>query len=166
MYSGIVEDLSSISIVVVGIAITYALFLIAYVSNSFFRDHKISRTFDIIMNSDLGIAPILGHTGDIGAQSELLVRGLHGELRSDNERLIYREAVLLLNRLEALSIGITHGFYSEEVLFDYSRPVLISSYRAAQPYIEMARSTSGNPSLFVNLEAIARRWESRRRGFD
>lgn len=166
MYISSTAEWISLTLLVVGVAAAYALFLIAFMAYRLYRDQKISRTFDVIMHADLGVSPILTHTRDMEFQTTLLLRGLHGELVDENEKILYREALIILNRLEAVSIGVIRGFYSEDVLFDYSRWPIIYSYRVAQAYIEALRSRSNNPSFYVNLEAIARRWESRGRAFD
>ena len=87
-----------------------------------------------------------------------------GELRidvtSEDELFV---AFRYLNGVELLCLGIHKGFYDEAVAYDYVAGSLIQNFRIFQPLIGDLRERSSNPRVYLHLEAVARRWEERRR---
>lgn len=125
-----------------------ALVIIAYAASAAIflyyrqiRQERTSRSFDLILN-----IPLVDYSD-------------HFEGSSEEERLSTFEK---LNKLEAISLGITRGFYEESVVYEYMAATLINAYRRNQSLITEFRSKYDNPKLYIHIEAMARIWENRR----
>jgi hypothetical protein len=153
-------DWDAILSLLLGAAAVYALFILAWVGYKLYKDQRWARTFNVILGAE-AIGPEQLARSE-SARTAFLARLASGDLLDENDRSLYRELIRSLNRLEALSIGIISGFYEEEVLYDYMGGIFVRNYRIFQPFIENRRSDTNSPRLYINLEAVARRWEDRR----
>jgi Domain of unknown function (DUF4760) len=136
-----------------GLITAYAQIFLVVLAYRWTREQKRTRTFGVIYALDLGRALVT-----IEKDPELIKNALH----SSDEGVFIREMLDLLNRAEAISLGIRQGFYDEDVLFEYMGTAMVTFFRQSLPFIESMRARSRNASMYINLEAIARRWERRR----
>lgn len=120
------------------------------------RQEKKASTFDLILNLGITRPDVFSEAPGQGFDPGKLVKR---QFSSSEEKLKYEEILRYLNRLEAVAIGIREGFYDEEILVEFLGLTLVRAYRETQEIIDEIRHYTNNPLVFVNLEAIARRWE-------
>lgn len=137
--------------------IAYCCIMFLYYFVKFMKDMRVSRSFDLIGSSDL-LAPeisimLKGH--DSIEEYIESSGGREAFVRSPE----YKRILDFINRLEVLSIGVRNGFYSEDIIFEYVGTSFVRYYRSFQSYIDVSRETTNNRKLYINFEAIARRWE-------
>lgn len=125
--------------------IAYASFFIGYLAYQGRRQERRSRSFDIILTSD----PL-----PIFDAQEINEPGFAFETNQDEFRRLMRD----LNRLEAISIGVREGFYDEHILREYMGSSFVRTYGSTREIIDRLRRDRDAPKLFVNFEAMARRW--------
>lgn len=64
----------------------------------------------------------------------------------------------ILNDYELIAIGIRHGIIDELFYRRWARAGLISDWQQIEPFIAAVRRVTGNPRVFQEFEALARRW--------
>ena len=112
-----------------------------------------ARTFDLIFNLDITRPRLFFEKKALDDPKRML----------EKDPSALSEIVPYFNKLEALSIGIRDGFYDEKILHEYMGTVLVRAYRDSQLLIESLRQLANNNRMYINFEAIARRWEDRLR---
>jgi len=131
--------------------IAIALCFLLVSSQRWLIDNKKARTFDLISNFD-----------QLTEQSKIFdnLSDYRSKL-SDNAAT--KDFATLMNRYESIAIGLRSGYYDDEILFEYMGRSLIGAWRRSQPMITDIRVSNSNPNIYLNFEAIARRWEERTR---
>jgi hypothetical protein len=66
--------------------------------------------------------------------------------------------VSILNRYEITAIGIAEGIIDEKIYRRYWRTSLVRDWLGCQPVVVHQREVFGNPKLFCDFEALAKRW--------
>lgn len=137
------------------LVVAYTLLRALRLAQRWSVEYKRGRTFDIITSISATRNPLFRGLPIVEAEERL---NATENIGSDP---VLEEIFMYLNRLESLSIGIRNGFYDEDVLFEFMGNSFVAGYRKCQRFIEKARSKTKNDSVYINVEAIARRWEGR-----
>lgn len=139
--------------------IAYILVLNTLLTQKRNRQERRSKTFDLILHLDITRPEEMFDSLD---KLPDLEKVSHRIFDNPKEKILYQDMLRYLNRLEALAIGVKEGFYNEDILNEYMGDTLVTTYRSTQKLIEGVRHYSGNPRVFIHMEAIARRWEDKR----
>jgi len=117
------------------------------------RDRKIERTYDLISNLDI-FAPVLSENELNNISIEDILYGKYIEEDLDK----YKKISSYLNKFEYISIGIRDGYFDERLLKAFLATAVLSAYSRYNVLIEKIRINSDSPQVYINLEALARRW--------
>lgn len=114
-----------------------------------------AKAFEIILNFDTSELPTDMNILDELASSMQTNPDIM--FKDDRVQPIFK----LLNKYEVFSIGIKNGLYDEDTFFEYMGTTFVKTYRRTESIIEALRRLRQNSRIYLNFEAIARRWEGR-----
>jgi hypothetical protein len=65
----------------------------------------------------------------------------------------------VMNHYELLSVGINRRILSSQIYADFYMTRFVKDFEASQSYIAATRERSGRKQLFVQFEALAKKWQ-------
>lgn len=74
-----------------------------------------------------------------------------------------RTIIYILNCFEDISIGIKHGIFDERIIENSITSTLVEIWDATKRSIQELRKVEGNKAYFEEFEALAKRWQKKRK---
>ena len=88
------------------------------------------------------------------------------KLTEDDKKELDLLLKIYLSYFEAISLGIKHKIYDEDILYEYMSAIIPDTFRWSKQYIEDLREKAGDHRIFIELISLERKWRKKNEEFE
>lgn len=152
----------SLSAIFAGCALIYNARQVKLLREANDKNERLARmraTIDVVLheNGNIEIQKCLKSFAVLRDKRTEFAQYACGDLTQHGE--VNDVVLLVLNNYEFMAAGIRCGAFDEEIYRRMQRSTLIRDWNVLSGYVVQLRHKTGAPALFIEFEALAKKWE-------